>query len=381
MAETIKNNGTAAKNVAERQEVTRLKKIFNRVRGWSRVFGFIAIATILFLQFLREPISNLISRYVSYELIELPWLRGLAWKLLWTSLIVWYGTHAIKIVQQFERATIRRLGKWRRTRIAGPSLILYPFETIKFEIVAEQAVDISKQQVNSSEGIPFPVDAIIWVKITNLYAAHFNVKDWWNSVYNVAMASIRDAASIMELLEYNQKRTHIKDIVIANVRNASTQEGVLVPQIPQIPKGLWGLTKRILTLYSQEEKQETGWGLEATRVEIQEIEIPKEIADAVKKVAEAQQKAIEAASLKKAAIKEAEGKAKAIQLTGTAEAEITRLKVEAEGGAPLSLGRKFADGVGRGDLLVLGKEMFGIPEVAAAIQKAMKLAGEKGGEK
>lgn len=359
MAEEIKNDGTVRKNIEEREEVTRLKRTFNLVRKWSFWIGFPLAVFILICRYFFTPISNLIHQYTPWELLKPnPWLMSSVWKLFWISFIVWYLTHALKIVQQFEKAAIRSLGKWRRTRKAGPCLMLYPLESIKFEVVAERAIDIKRQIVNSVEGLPFPVDAIIWVKITNLYAALFNVVDWWGSVYNVGLASIRDAASGMSLLDFNKSREDIKKKVIANVRNASTQGGVPAGEVSEIPKRFRkfiGRILRILTFYSQEEKQETGWGIEVTRTEIQEIEIPKEVAESVKNVAVAEQKAKEALELKKVEITTAEGKKQARVLNAEAEAKAIELAADSlkKPGADNFVAMEIAKAIKTGDKIII----------------------------
>lgn len=339
----VSDRGTEEKNVRERKEVTRLKNTVNTIRKYSKPVLLIALG-VLFLQYLlnrfAEPVSAVLS-HVHIPILGVPQIRKLgpsimsvARGLFWLSLLVWYCTHAVKIVQQFEKAAITMFGKLKRIRKGGIGLVLYPFEGITFEGVFQRRIDIVEQPVYTRDSILSRANAIFWIRIKNLGAALFNVDDWEESVHNLLETAIRNAAAeVTEVLKLNESRSTIAGSVEKAFNEAT---GNPPPEKDKTQKHELGFFKKIgraLTFYSQEEMGAEGWwGIDLIRTEIQEFKIPADIEEQLRKVKVAEQRVKEAESLRDIRKKDAEATKYTLVQEGEGVAMAIKLRKEALSG-------------------------------------------------
>jgi len=360
VAAMVSGRGTEEKNIREREEVTRLKKTVDTFRKYSKPVLLITFG-ILVLQYLLNRFAVPVSAALSHVYIPLfgtPQLKKLApsimlvvrW-LFWPSFLIWYATHAVKVVQQFEKATIRRFGKWNRTRKPGICLILYPLiESIKFEDIFQRRIDIAKQSVYSKDNIPATANAIFWVKIRNIAAATFNVDNWQGSVSDLLETEIRNAVAQIPIAKLNRSRSIIAGSVQLAFDDATGKpSGNKSEKEKQKTKKRRGFLRKaskilknisralgktfrplgkILTFYSQEGMEE-GWGIELKRTEIQEFELPKDLEDQLKRVQISVQKVTEADNLRKAKNIESEAAQYAFEKEGEGRKKLIEAQAEA----------------------------------------------------
>lgn len=182
-------------------------------------------------------------------------------------IVTYYRMHTFFVqLQEYERAVVFRMGKFRK--IVGPGwVLLIPFiESYKKIDLRERTVDIGAQEVITRDNIKLLIDAIIYLKVSDPKAAIINVLDYERASVSFTQAHLRDVAGKMEL-----------DKMISRVDevNAILQEG------------LQRVTK--------------DWGILIDKVEIQSIELPPEVISAMHKRKAAEQ-------YKFAAVEEAEAR-------------------------------------------------------------------------
>jgi len=406
---STKDVGTEGKNIREREEITSLKKKFNTFRKYSFIFLIVSSAVLLLQLFLRqyaESITSFLSNYPIFDhALELkklsPRVMSFVRTLFWFSLIVWYGSHALKIVQQFERGVIRMFGKWRRTKKAGLCLMLYPFETIKFMGIYERRVDIVEQPVYSSDNIKAGANAIFWVKIENAAAALLNIDNWEKSVPDLLTTAIRSSSATIPILGLNASREQIKnnvELVFENKAIPKTtadnkfdektdkeekkeekeeKEKEEKEKKEKKKEGFWKKISKFLTFVSDEDIKD-GWGIKLTRTEIQEFKLPEDLEEQLKKVKIAEQKIEENKNLKDARIQEAEGLSKAKKLDF--DAQIAGLKglIDAAGGKEAYAMLKVAENLPDKTMIVSPETFAGIPiMIAQAIDLSKKKMGQQ----
>jgi regulator of protease activity HflC (stomatin/prohibitin superfamily) len=408
---STKDVGTEGKNVREREEITSLKKKFNTFRKYSFVF-LVASGAILLLLFFLKPNTNSINAFFSKHPIlgyalELKTISFRLMLLFYLSFIVWYGSHALKIVQQFESGVIRMFGKWRRTKKAGLCLIFYPFETIKFMGIYERRIDVVEQPVYSSDNIKAGANAIFWVKIENAAAALLNIDDWEKSVSELLTTAIRSSSAEIPILCLNASRENIKTYVELVFQNKAIpkKDKILYPDEVLSPSDLTekktkedskekkkeeekgeeskknGFRKkicRLLTFFYDEGMDKEGWGIKLTRTEIQEFKLPADLEGQLEKVLIAGQKVKENEGLRDARIKEAEGQSQAKKLDY--DAQIAGLKglIDAAGGKEAYAMLKVAEGLPEKTMIVSPETFAGIPVmIAQAIDLSKKKMGQQ----
>ena len=194
----------------------------------------------------------------------------------------------LKIVKPWQKGLIERLGKYQRTADSGLSLILPFLEKMIKVDMREQVVDVPPQGVITKDNVVVEVDAVAYYEVTDPVAVTYNISDYYMAVTKLAQTNLRNLVGDLALDESLTSRELIN-------------------------------TKLREILDSATDK----WGTRVTRVELQRIEPPRDVTEAMHRQmkAERERRAVilEAEGQKKSAILRAEGEAEAIKKVADAE--------------------------------------------------------------
>ncbi|MBC7119776.1 MAG: SPFH/Band 7/PHB domain protein, partial [Methanobacteriaceae archaeon] len=206
---------------------------------------------------------------------------------------------SIKILRPYERGVVERLGKYQRTVESGLVMIIPFIETIKKVDMREQVVDVPPQEVITKDNTVVVVDCVIFYEVVDPFNAVYNVVDFYQAVTKLAQTNLRNIIGDLELDETLTSREMI---------NA------------QLRKVLDEATDR--------------WGTRVVRVEIQRIEPPKDIVEAMSKQMKAERMKraaiLEAEGYKQSEIKKAEGDKQAAILEAEGKAEAIKKVADAD---------------------------------------------------
>ena len=221
-----------------------------------------------------------------------------------------FGFSCLKIVTTGNECLVERFGRFHRKLGPGYHLIGRPVERISYGATTrEQVMDVPPQQCYTLDNAPIKADAVIYMRIVSLEAARYNVNDLHFAILNLCLTQLREAVGKLTLDETFSSRERINQALL-NVMNEVCQT----------------------------------WGVQVTRVEIQNLEPSFDILAAME-LQMAAERHKRAAILKSEGertklINEAEGNARAYvvdaqarqeSIVRLAEAEATRVKTEAEG--------------------------------------------------
>ncbi|AAM02060.1 slipin family protein [Methanopyrus kandleri] len=160
---------------------------------------------------------------------------------------------SVRIVNQYERGVLLRLGRYIGTREPGLNFIV-PFidKMIKVDLrVVTQ--NIPAQEVITKDNVPIKVDAVIYYRVVDPVSAVLNVEDYEEAVFNLAQTTLRSVLGEVDLDDILAKREE--------------------------------LSERIREII--DEKTE-GWGIHVTGVEIRDVILPEEMRRAIARQAEAE---------------------------------------------------------------------------------------------
>jgi len=151
-------------------------------------------------------------------------------------------SRSVRIVREWERAIILRLGKYRG--IKGPGLIfLVPF--IDRAIIADLrlvTVDVPKQEAITKDNVTVVVDAVVYYRIVDPESSLLKVKDPHYAVSLLAITSLRDVIGQVELDELLTKREEINKRIQSIVDRITEAWGVKVTAVTlksiELPEGL-----------------------------------------------------------------------------------------------------------------------------------------------
>ncbi|HAJ94896.1 MAG TPA: paraslipin [Actinobacteria bacterium] len=211
-----------------------------------------------------------------------------------------------KTVRPTERAVIERFGKFQRLKEAGLTWIIPNIDKMYKINITEQMVDVLPQMVITKDKLNAEVDAVVYYQIIDVKASMYNVDDHRTQLTSLARTTLRAVIGNMTLTDANEKRGDINERV-----------------------------ERVL------DKETKSYGVEVLRVEIQKIEPPADVQDAMNKVVKAEQEKIAAMDMatatetradgeKRAEIKKAEGVKRGLVLSAEGKAEAIKLVADAD---------------------------------------------------
>lgn len=207
----------------------------------------------------------------------------------------------IRIIRPWQKGLIERLGKYQRTASSGLTVIIpYLDRMIKVDM-REQVVDVPPQGVITKDNVVVQVDAVIYYEVTDPIQVTYNVADFFMAVTKLAQTNLRNLIGDLALDESLTSRELINAKLRQILDNATDK-----------------------------------WGTRVTRVELQRIEPPKDVTEAMHRQMKAERERramiLEAEGHKQSAILKAEGDAAAIQKVADAEKyqKLTVAKGEAE---------------------------------------------------
>lgn len=192
----------------------------------------------------------------------------------------------LRIVNQYERGIVLRLGKYHRTMSPGLRIIIpYIDKMVKVD-VRTTPMDIPKQEVITRDNVTVNVDAVVYFKVLNAEKAVLETTDYSYATSTFAQTALRDVTGNFDLDEILSKRDEISE-KIREIVDVQTDK----------------------------------WGIDIENVKLQNIELPADMKRAMAKQAEAERE-------RRAAIISAEGEKSA----ANAVAEAANLLARTPGG-------------------------------------------------
>jgi regulator of protease activity HflC (stomatin/prohibitin superfamily) len=208
---------------------------------------------------------------------------------------------AARVVAQYEKALVLRLGRYRATVDSGLVFLVPVIEDMIKVDMRERVINVEPQKVITKDNVSVTVDAVIYYRISDPVKATFEVQNFGYAATTLAQTNLRNLIGDKSLDETLTAR----DTINANLRNVL-------------------------------DEATNTWGVKVTRVEVQKIDPPADITEAMSRQMKAERdkraNILEGEGLKQAAILQAEGvkQSEILKAEGDAQAWITRATAEAK---------------------------------------------------
>lgn len=206
------------------------------------------------------------------------------------------------IIHQAEKGLVERFGRYKETLDPGLRFLIPFIDTLRYRVdMRETVLDVEPQPVITKDNVTVTVDAVVYNYVTDAKAVKYEVANFNVAVSKLAQTNLRNLIGDMALDETLTSRERI---------NASLRE----------------------TLDEATDK----WGVKVTRVEVKEIEPPRDISEAMSKQMKAEREKratiLSAEAYREKQILEAEGdKQNSILVAeGARQAAILRAEGEAK---------------------------------------------------
>jgi regulator of protease activity HflC (stomatin/prohibitin superfamily) len=191
-------------------------------------------------------------------------------------LFIFFLSQAIKIVREYNRLVVFRLGRFLATKGPGIVLLIPLVDKAVLVDLRELYLEIPRQDCITKDNAPIALDFIMFYKVVDAAMSVVQVGNFAGAALNVASTTLRAVIGDISLDDVLSKRDEINQILRAKLDE---------------------ITER--------------WGVKVTNVEIREIIPPPSVLDAMTRQmsAERQRRAVvtEADGAKQAAITVAEG--------------------------------------------------------------------------
>lgn len=202
--------------------------------------------------------------------------------------LIGYSLGSAKIINQGNEALVERLGQYHRKLRPGLNFIVPLIDQIVMEdTTREQILDIKPQNIITKDNIYLEVDAVVYWRIKDMEKSFYQIDDLAQGLNQITSTSLREIIAQNSLEETNVSRVEM--------------DKELLDRLNQIT---------------------SDWGVEITRVDIQEITPPESVRRSMEeqRAAEIKSRAavMEAEGEREAAIKKAEGTSTSMQILSEA---------------------------------------------------------------
>jgi regulator of protease activity HflC (stomatin/prohibitin superfamily) len=142
-----------------------------------------------------------------------------------------FGVAGIRIVQEYERGVVFRLGRYQSVRGPGLYWIIPIIEWQRVLDLRTKTVSVEQQESITKDSVTIKVDAVLWYRIVDPMKAIIAVQNYNAAVYQVALTTLRNIIGQHLLDEVLKERDRINDVLRSIVDGATEAWGVEVEMI------------------------------------------------------------------------------------------------------------------------------------------------------
>jgi len=168
-------------------------------------------------------------------------------------LLILFLSAAIKILREYERGVVFRLGRVIKTKGPGLVIIIPVIDKLIRVSLRLVAMDVPPQDVITKDNVTLKVNAVIYFRVMDPNNAIIEVENYLFATSQLAQTTLRSVCGQVELDELLSERDKINT-----------------------------------TLQSILDKHTDPWGIKVSNVEVKHIDLPQEMQRAMAKQAEAE---------------------------------------------------------------------------------------------
>jgi regulator of protease activity HflC (stomatin/prohibitin superfamily) len=138
---------------------------------------------------------------------------------------------SVKVVAQWERMLVLRLGKYAGLREPGLAFIVPIVDSALFVEIRVQTVNIAPQQAITQDNVPVVVNGVIFFKVSDPEAAALRVENYRMAISRLAQATLRDVVGRLSLDELLSHQERLESDIAKNIDVQSKSWGLHVEGI------------------------------------------------------------------------------------------------------------------------------------------------------
>src|SRR5207245_2320421 len=147
------------------------------------------------------------------------------------AILAIYLLAAIKIVREYQRIVLFRLGRCIGTRGPGLAIIVPPFDRATWVDLRELYLEIPKQSAITKDNAPINIDFIIFYKVMDAVTSVLEVQNFAGAALNIAATTLRSVVGDMSLDDVLSKREAMNHELRAKLDETTERWGVKVTNV------------------------------------------------------------------------------------------------------------------------------------------------------
>jgi regulator of protease activity HflC (stomatin/prohibitin superfamily) len=186
------------------------------------------------------------------ELLE-TFPRLISWAVPIIVLVIIIFPQAIRVLREYERAVVFRLGKLIGAKGPGVIFLIPIVDRMVRMDLRVVTIDVPRQEVMTRDNVPVSVDAVLYFRVIDPQSAVVKVENFLKATSLIAQTTLRSVlgqAELDELLSHREKINHTLQEII--------------------------------------DRQTDPWGIKVTAVEVKDVALPDTMKRAMAKQAEAE---------------------------------------------------------------------------------------------
>jgi regulator of protease activity HflC (stomatin/prohibitin superfamily) len=183
-------------------------------------------------------------------------LNSLIGFLIVIVLILFLLSTAIKIVKEYERLVVFRLGKVR-AKPKGPGVVfIIPFvdRPIKVDL-RTVTLDVPSQEGITRDNVTLKVNAVVYFRVVEPISAIVNIEDYRRATWNIAQTTLRNVLGQSELDELLAHRERINQKLQMMIDEATEPWGIKVGMVEVKDVELPETMKRSMAKQAEAERE------------------------------------------------------------------------------------------------------------------------------
>jgi len=146
-------------------------------------------------------------------------------------LLVVYLALSVKIVRPYQRGVIERLGRFHVTAEPGLRLLVPFIDRIVLVDMREHVVDVPPQEVITADNVVVSVDAVVYYEPVDPQRLIYNVENFIMAVTKLAQTNLRNLVGDLQLDQALTSRDSINTSLRAILDDATDSWGVRVKRV------------------------------------------------------------------------------------------------------------------------------------------------------
>ncbi|XP_063592674.1 band 7 protein AGAP004871 isoform X7 [Penaeus vannamei] len=139
----------------------------------------------------------------------------------------------VKVVQEYERAVIFRLGRLLKGGAKGPGIffIVPCIDSYRKVDLRTVSFDVPPQEILTRDSVTISVEAVVYYRVSDPIAAENNVEDYSHSTRLLAATTLRNVLGTRNLAEILSERESISATMQSSLDDATDPWGVKVERV------------------------------------------------------------------------------------------------------------------------------------------------------